>query len=145
MEEEEKGDYKQSKWLKNKYNLYLLGIIALAVIIRLYFFLITQDQTLWWDEAEYMATSKHWAFDTPYDLNPQRPPLFQLIGALFMILGFSEPTIKFFLVFLPSVFLVIAVYYLGKEMFGEKVALISALLAAVSWAFLFLFNRFQPD
>ena len=145
MEEEEKGDYKQSKWLKNKYNLYLLGIIALAVIIRLYFFLITQDQTLWWDEAEYMATSKHWAFDTPYDLNPQRPPLFQLIGALFMILGFSEPTIKFFLVFLPSVFLVIAVYYLGKEMFGEKVALISALLAAVSWTFLFWSNRFQPD
>ena len=66
---------KVKAWLKNRYNLGLIGILVLSFIIRMYYFVITKDQAMWWDEAEYMATAKSWAFDIPYMINPQRPPL----------------------------------------------------------------------
>jgi len=54
-------------WLKDPYNLTLVIIIVLAFAIRLYYFFITKNQPLWWDEAEYMATAKHWAFNVSYN------------------------------------------------------------------------------
>ena len=133
------------KWLKNPYNLALVGIILFALIIRIYYFIQTNDQTLWWDEAEYMATAKRWAFGVPYDLNPQRPPLFQALSALVFIIGLGENFIRFAFIILPSVFLVYAIYLLGKEMFNQKIALIAAFLATLSWTFLFWSMRVQPD
>lgn len=130
---------------KNKTNLILIGIIILAVILRLYYFYATQGQTLWWDEAEYMATAKHWAFDVPYDVNPQRPPLFQFMSALAFMVGFGENFIRLILVILPSILLVFVTYLFGKELFNEKVGLIAAFLMCVSWTILFWTARVQPD
>ena len=132
-------------WLKDPYNLALVGIIIFALAIRLYYFFVTRGQTLWWDEAEYLATAKHWAFNVPYDLNPQRPPLFQLLGAITFLFGLGETFIRFAWVLLPSVFLVFVIYLLGKEMYNKKVGLIAAFIAAVSWTFLFWTARVQPD
>ena len=42
-------------FLRNKYNLMFFGIILIAFIIRLYYFIYTYNQPLWWDEAEYMS------------------------------------------------------------------------------------------
>lgn len=155
MLEKEKRDESQGKleqrrqkisnWLKNPYNLAIAGILIFAFIIKLYFFVLTSQQTLWWDEAECMSTAKHWAFNVPYELNPHRMPLFQFLAALFFITGFKEVFIKFILVFLPSLFLVFAVYLLGKEMFNKKIALIAALLTSLSWTLLFWATRFQTD
>jgi 4-amino-4-deoxy-L-arabinose transferase-like glycosyltransferase len=131
------------KWLVSNYAIILILVASFA--IRLYYFILTKDQTLWWDEAEYMATAKHWAFNVPYDLNPQRPPLFQLLGAFFLKIGFSELYLKFILVLLPSVFLILCIYFLGKEMFNKRIAIISALASAFMWSFLFWTSRFQPD
>ncbi len=148
--EKEKEEIEQRKkkikfWIKNPYNLAIVGILIFAFIIRLYYFFLTKNQPLWWDEAEYMSTAKHWAFDIPYILNMHRPPLFQFLGFLFFSAGFKELFIKFILVLLPSLFLIFAVYLLGKEMFNKKVGLIAALLTSVSWTFLFWSERFQPD
>ncbi len=133
------------RWFGDKYNLALVGVILFAFILRLYYFILTKDQALWWDEAEYLANAKMWAFGIPYDLNPQRPPLFQFIASLFFSLGLGELTIKFCLTLIPSVFLVFAIYLLGKEMYSREVGLIGAFLAAVSWTFLFWTARVQPD
>ena len=132
-------------WLKNKDNLLLVIIIIFAFAIRLYYFVLTKDQALWWDEAEYMSAAKHWAFDVPYTLSAQRPPLFQFLAALFLMSGFEELFIKFVIVLVPSVLLVFSVYLLGKEMFNNKIGLIAASLTAVSWTLLFWTARFQPD
>jgi 4-amino-4-deoxy-L-arabinose transferase-like glycosyltransferase len=141
----EKRSAKLKIWLKKPTNLLLLAILILGIGIRLYYFSLTIDQTLWWDEAEYGATAKMWAFDVPYELNPQRPPLFQFLWTIFLKLNFSEPLIKLLLVILPSSFMIFAVYLLGKEMYNQKAALIAALLIAVSWTLVFWSVRFQPD
>lgn len=132
-------------WLKNPWNLALVAIIILAFAIRLYFFIHVGNQTLWWDEAEYTSLAKKWAFGVPYLANPQRPPLFQILGAIAYIIGFGESFIRFFLVLLPSTLLVLAVYLLGKEMFSRKIGLVAAFLTTASWTLLFWGARIQPD
>lgn len=132
-------------WLKNKYNLGLLLVILIAFLLRLYFFVTAYNQPLWWDEAEYMATAKHWAFGVPYDLNQQRPPLFQLVAVPLLKLGLTEGALKFLLVLIPSTLVIFLIYLLGKEMFNKKVALIAAFASAGMWSFLFWSIRFQPD
>lgn len=141
----EKKKEKIIKWIKNHYNLGIVLIILLSLAVRLYYFFITKNQPLWWDEAEYMATAKHWVYNVPYDVNPQRPPLFQLLAAIFMYLAFSEAAIKFMIVIIPSIFLVFLTYLLGKEMFSKKVGLFAALATTFMWSFLFWSERFQPD
>jgi len=133
------------RWLKNPYNFLLVAILIFAFVIRLYHFTQTWNQPIWWDEAEYMASAKYFAFDIPYDPNIQRPILFQFIASFFLRAGLGEMSIKFILVLLPSVLLVWAVYFLGKEMFNKKVGLIAALLISASWTLLFWTARIQPD
>ena len=136
---------KVKAWLKDRYNLSIVFVLILALIVRVYFFMQSQGQALWWDEAEYMATAKSWAFGVPYDLNEQRPPLFQFFGAILFKLGLSEAAVQFITVLLPSVFLVYIVYLLGREIFDARVGLFAATASAFMWSYLFWTARFQPD
>ncbi len=136
---------KVKRWFRNPYNALLVTVLAFAFIVRLYFFVKTGQQPLWYDEADYMSTAKHWAFEIPYMLNVHRPPLFQLIAAFGFMIGFGELALKFLLAFVPSVALVYFVYLLGKEMYDEKIGLIAAFLTAISWTLLFWTVRYQPD
>ncbi|MBS3082022.1 glycosyltransferase family 39 protein [Candidatus Pacearchaeota archaeon] len=130
--------------IKNKkFQIIFLGLVAL--IVRIYYLTITSGQTMWWDEAEYMSAAKHWALSVPYDINPQRPPLFQLLASFLLRIGFEEIALKFLLVVVPSIALVIAVYYLGKELHGHKIGIFSATATAFVWSLLFWSVRFQPD
>src|SRR3989344_6324980 len=116
-EEEAKTNEKVQRiknFLKDPSTLLILGIVVLAFIIRIYYLRMSAGQTLWWDEAEYMATAKHWALDVPYTLNPQRPPLFQLAAAFLIRAGFEEFALKFLLVVIPAVVIVYVTYLLGK-------------------------------
>jgi 4-amino-4-deoxy-L-arabinose transferase-like glycosyltransferase len=136
---------KVKKFLKNPVSLSVIAIVIFALIIRLYYFYHTPGQTLWWDEAEYMSTAVHWAFNVPYNINPQRPPLFQALAAVFFSLGLGEVSVKLFLTLIPSVVLVYTLYLLGKEMYNSETGIIAAFLGAVSWTFLFWADRVQPD
>ena len=136
-------------WLKE--NWILCAILVLALLIRLWFFYITFGHPIWFDESEYGSYGKLLANHlngNPYEINPQRPPLFMYSIAGFFAAGFenlAEPLIILFLVLLPSLLLVYAIFLLGREMFNKKVGLIASALAAVSWTFLFWSNRIQPD
>ncbi|MBI2632249.1 glycosyltransferase family 39 protein [Candidatus Pacearchaeota archaeon] len=141
---EEKKD-KLKRWLKEPGNLILVLILIGAFAIRLYYLLHAGNQTLWWDEAEYMSTAKHWAFSVPYDINQQRPPLFQLLSSLLLILGFHELFLKFLLVALPSTAIIYLTYLLGKELFDKKTGLFAAAASVTMWSYLFWSARFQPD
>lgn len=135
-----------TNFLKNNWELSsLIGILVFSFIIRIFYLSVTMGQTLWWDEAEYMATAKHWAFGIDYNVNEQRPPIFQLLAAGLLNFGFGEIFLKFLLVVVPSVFLVLVIYLLGKEMFDQKIAIISSLGASLVWSILFWSSRFQPD
>ena len=132
-------------WLKDKYNIGFVLLIVTAFLLRLYFFIQAYNQPLWWDEAEYMSTAKHWAFGVPYNLNPQRPPLFQLLAVPLLKIGLAEGALKFLLVLVPSTFVIVCIYLLGKELFTKKIALIAAFASSFIWSLLFWSARFQPD
>jgi hypothetical protein len=140
MEQEElsKKKEKLSLFLKDKHNLIFLAILALGIIIRLYYFYLTKNQPLWWDEADYMAYAKNLAgIDTNWIINAQHNSLLPYIAALFFKLGLSEAVIKFFLEFIPSVIIV----YLNDK----RIALISTFLMATFWEILFNSFRFHVD
>lgn len=136
---------KLKSWLKNPYNFGLIIVVVFAFLVRLYFFNLNSGHPLWWDEAEYMATAKKLAFNIPFEISPHRPPLFMYLAALLFEGGFGENAIQFWLVLVPSLALVVATFYLGKEMYDEKVGIIAALLMAVNWSILFWTARIQPD
>ena len=128
-------------WLKNPYNLGFLAIILAAIIIRLYYFFLTKNQPLWWDEAEYMLKAKSIALGTPdtgwwYG----RPILFPLISSIFFKLGLGEIGIRFIWLIM-SVFNVCLIYFLGRELFNKRVGLIASALMSVSYIELFYSNR----
>ncbi len=133
------------RFLKKKNNIILLFIVLIGFLIRLYYFSLTVDQAYWYDESEYLTYAKHWALNVPYDANPQRPPLFPLIISIFYLLGLNEAIIKFFVVLLPSTLIILISYLLVKEMYDEKIALISAFLMAVFWLLIFNTMRMHTD
>lgn len=148
MEEFEKTEEKKEKfksWLKNRDNLYFLGVMIFAIVIRLYYFFMTNQQTLWWDEAEYMSISKNLAFNTPYDISPQRLILFPALASLIFKLGLGELAVRFILVLLPSILVVYVTYLFVKEMYNAKIAALTALITSVCWIHLFYSMRVQND
>jgi 4-amino-4-deoxy-L-arabinose transferase-like glycosyltransferase len=133
------------RWFSDPYRIGIILIILFSLIIRIIYFVKTSQQTLWWDEAEYMSTAKSWAFDIPFELNPQRPPLFQFLGSLLLMIGLSDRVLQFLLVVVPSVLFVYVTYWTGKEIFDKKIGLIAAFGVSIMWSFLFWTTRFQPD
>jgi len=136
---------KLKRWLKDKFNLIFLVVISGAFIVRLYYFILTRTQTIWWDEGEYLSTSIHWVFGIPYDINPQRPILLPLLESLIIFLGGSELLIKFLLVLLPSIGIVIITYALGKEMYDKKIGLIASAITGSFWLLLFNTTRLHVE
>ena len=147
---EQKINEKKEKikaWLKDPYNLVLIGIILFAFFIRLYYFFLTKNQPLWWDESEYAAYAKTLAGKANYSLGEQRLPGFPLLISIFYILGVtSEPLIKFFVAFIPSILIIFLAYLTIKEMYSDKrIALISTAIISVLWEHLFYSNRFHTE
>ncbi|MBM3233197.1 hypothetical protein FJZ18_03465 [Candidatus Pacearchaeota archaeon] len=145
MPDDSENTKKVKLWLRDHSNILALLITAFAFILHIYFLRMASGQVLWWDEAEYMSTAKHWALDLPYTLNPQRPPLFQLAAAFFIRLGLDEFIIKLLLIVVPATALVFFTYLLGKELFDKKTGLFAALASAGMWSYSFWGARFQPD
>jgi len=134
-------------WLKNPYNLVPIGILIFAFAIRFYYFWLTKNQPLWWDESEYMAYAKTLAGKANYTLGEQRLPGFSLLVSIFFMIGISnEPIIKFFVAFIPSILVIFLVYLTIKEMYPDKkIALISTAIITVLWEHLFYSNRFHTE
>ena len=130
-------------FLRDRYNLMFLGIFLIAFIIRVYYFIYTYNQPLWWDEAEYMSMAKNILYGIPFDFNPQRPILFPLLISLFLWLG--EGAVRFFISFLPSLGIVIVTYLLGREIYNKEVGLIASFIMAVFWSLLFDTTRIHAD
>ncbi len=143
----EKRKDKIKNWLKNPYNLTLIIILIAAFAIRFYYFWLTQNQPLWWDEAEYMSAAKNYAGLVDYKLGGIRSPGFPLLMSAFFIIGLtSEPLIRFFGLFIPSIILILLTYFMISEMYSDrKIALISTAIMIVLWENLFYSNRFHTE
>ena len=134
-------------WLKNPSNLILAIIFISIIVLRFYFFWITQNQPVWWDESEYLSGAKSFAGLVDYQLHEIRLPGLPRFISLFYLMGINqEHLIRFFVLFIPSVLMLLIFYFLIREMYPDKrIALISTIIFGVLWESLFYSNRFQPE
>jgi len=156
MEEVQQNIEEKKQELKKKLKFFLAEnhvlifsiIFILAFAIRIYFFLITKNQPLWWDEADYMAYAKTLAGAGNMDwiVTAKHNSLFPFIAAFFIKFISSEAVLRFILEVIPSLLLVFATYKILILMYNDKkIALISSSLMAVLWEGLFNTFRFHLD
>ncbi len=133
-------------FLKKHQNLVFLLILLVAFGIRLYYFSITHDQPLWWDEADYMSYARRIGKDL--DINDiwyyRRTFFLPLFWGVMFKLGFGEASIRF-TELLFGLGLVLFGYLVGKEIFNKPVGLIVATGLAFSRLTLFLGTKFLTE
>ncbi|MAH49493.1 hypothetical protein CMI37_26960 [Candidatus Pacearchaeota archaeon] len=129
-------------WMHDNYDKIFLIVLAVAFIIRFWIFLKTYQQPLWWDAADYLATAKRWGLGLGIrDLwYPRRGFLWPLISAVFFQLRLGETGIRFLEV-LFSTGIVATSYFLIRDMFNKKLALLTSISLTASWIILFFTAR----
>ncbi|MBI2629025.1 glycosyltransferase family 39 protein [Candidatus Pacearchaeota archaeon] len=112
---------------------------------------MTKSQAHWWDTLAYGAIAKesvyHLWTGTHFIVSESiiRAPLLPFVWSLFMRLNLSEVWVLIFLEYLPSLASVYLVYLIGKEMYNEKIGLISAFVMSVLWINIFYTARIMTD
>src|SRR3989338_1561201 len=125
----------RTRWL-------LWGVLAFALVLRLKY--LTVNTGMWFDEAEYLAIAKHWAFGLPYEVPYIRPVLFPLIAAGVFLLGGGEGTLLV-IQLLFSLVGVYALFLLGRSLYDEATGLFAAFLLSIFYLHLFFTPRFLVD
>lgn len=133
-------------WLEDSDNKLFLAVFIFAVIIRLYFFIMTKSQPVWWDAADYLSQAKFFGGKLSFDyfFDPHRPFLLALLWGGMYRLGLSEVSFRF-TEFLFSIIAIPAVYLVAKQLSSKKVAIITSFLLAVFWQHLFFSNRLMTE
>lgn len=132
---------KIKNWLKDPSNLIFIGIIIFAIAIRLYYFFLTKNQPLWWDEGEYGLKAKAFAFGTPATgWYGAREIVVPFLFSLVLRFGGTEVVFRF-VQLIVSCATIFVLYLLAKEMFNRRIALISTLILSVNAVHLFFTCR----
>jgi 4-amino-4-deoxy-L-arabinose transferase-like glycosyltransferase len=130
---------------ENKYLIALIIILLFAFVLRFTYYDI--NKAVWWDSADYLTGAKEIFgkidLDT-YELNPKRPFFLPLLWGSIMFLGGEEKALHFS-VLIFSMLAVFFTYLIGKEMYNKKIGLMSALLTAPLWGYLFHTARLLTD
>ena len=126
-------------------DLIFLALIVLAFALRLYYFILTKDQPLWWDEAEYMLKAKALAFGTPATgWYRRRPVLLPFLAAGLFTVGIGETAIRLLWIALSTATLCF-VYGIGARLFNKRIGLYAVALAAAFYLDLFYSMRLLVD
>jgi len=132
-----------TSWIKDGYDKLFLVILFIALVIRIIIYTKTQDQAIWWDAADYLASAKRWAginsnmIDIWYY---RRGFLWALIGAVIFKMGLGELALRVLIVFF-STGIVFLSYFLIKEMFNKRLAILVSLATSLSWIYIFFSGR----
>ena len=113
-------------WLKDKYNIGFVLLIVTAFLLRLYFsskLIINRFGGMKPNICQRQNTGR---LACRIILIRNDPPLFQLLAVPLLKIGLAEGALKFLLVLVPSTFVIVCIYLLGKELFTKKIALIAA-------------------
>src|SRR5258706_14874196 len=141
------GEDRQSPALSSldRYDLIFIALIALAFVLRLYYFFLTKDQPLWWDEAEYMLKAKALVFGTPATgWRATRPIFLPYLAAAFLKIGGGETTVRVLWIALSTIG-IFFVSRIGALLFNRRVGLYAALLSSVFYIDLFYYTRLLVD
>ncbi len=129
-------------WFKK--NWILISIMVFTIAVRIYYFILTSTQPLWFDEALYLNISRRFAFGIDYSFPAVRPILLSLINAFFLKIVDNEFLPRLFMLLL-SVASVLGVYLFGKELYNKKVGLIASFLTSIFYLNLFYTYRILGD
>ena len=99
---------KTKNFLEDNQNKLLVALISFATIIRLYYFFKVGAQPIWWDEGDYLAVAKgfayHWQNQEWWShFSGIRPMFMPIIWYLFFLINSSELVIRFFTILVPSI------------------------------------------
>lgn len=131
--------------LSKPHDYLFIGLLVSAAALRLYYFNLTQDQPLWWDEAVYLLKAKALVFGTPETgWDRSRPVLLSFIAALFFKIGLNESALRLVWVFLSTASLFL-IYRIGGALFHPRVGLYAAAFAGVFSLDLFYSMRLLVD
>jgi 4-amino-4-deoxy-L-arabinose transferase-like glycosyltransferase len=133
-------------WVKDNYDRIFIAVLILAFIIRLWIFFKTMDQTLWWDEADYLAAGKRWGLGL--DINElwyyRRGFFWPLLAAIFFKLGIGEIAMRVSTLLLSTGIVAVS-YFLIAKMFNKRLALFVSIGVALSWIIIFFTGRVLTD
>jgi 4-amino-4-deoxy-L-arabinose transferase-like glycosyltransferase len=154
MNEDKKIEMKKENFIKlfdNPHKMLIGAIVFIGVCLRLYFYNVAKYQAHWWDSLAYGGLAKNmilglWA-DNAFLAHESiiRPPLLPWVWSVLLRFGLSDASTILFLEILPSIFIIWFVYLIAKELYDDRIALISAFIASFSWVFLFYSLRIMTD
>ena len=120
----------------------LISFIILSIIFR--FSLININKGYWWDEVVYLGLAKNLneklEFGTPPPIESFRPILLPILISIGFRIYENEIIAKV-IVLSFSIFSLISIYLLGKELYDEKIGVIATILLGTNHLFLFHAHR----
>jgi 4-amino-4-deoxy-L-arabinose transferase-like glycosyltransferase len=133
-----------SNWLRDRSNQLLLGVLALASLLRLLYFNINKAE--WWDSTLYLLEAKRLALGISYApvYEAHRAPVLPLLGALAYRADLGEVAILFGIL-LFSVAVVYLTYRVGTILYDERIGLLAGFFMAVFWENLFFTQRILTE
>ena len=135
--------------MKNKNIIILLGIFILAIAVRIYFLIVTQNQALWWDEAEYLNFARTFATGIALsNTGITKPLLLSLILTPICYFFTSLPvieTISKVVIIIFSLLSIYGIYLCGKEIYNERVGILCAFLLTVSYLQIYLTTKILTE
>ncbi len=137
---------KIKNWFKDKHNRILVLVLMIGILLRLYYLIITANQPLWWDEAEYLLMGKFFATGELFTgLMASRPLLWPMIVSFLMKINLGKEIIFRIIEFLVSSIGLIFLYLTTKKLFNKEVGIIAALFLSVFYLHLFYTARLLLD
>ncbi len=134
-------------WVTDNYDRAFLVLLAVTVLVGIIVFYITKGQPLWYDSASFLSTAKKWALglNSVNDIWYYRRGLFWVFfSAVFYKLGIGEIGIQFSGVLFYTGLVAVS-YFLIRDMFNKKIALLSSTLMTFSWVLLFFIGRSMTE
>ncbi|MEK6889311.1 MAG: glycosyltransferase family 39 protein [Nanoarchaeota archaeon] len=135
------------RWINEQHNFTFMLILLLGIVLRIYYFAVTKDQPIWWDEADYLAYAKNLAgMNSDWIITQQHNSIYPYIVAGLFKLGLGEVGAKFIVQTIPSILIIVLAFLTLSAMYKEKkIALVGSFFIAVFWEFLFNSMRFHVD
>jgi hypothetical protein len=133
-----------SRWLSDFSNQLLLGVLALASLLRILHFNINKAE--WWDSTLYLLEAKRLALDIPYApvYEAHRALVLPLLAALAYRAGLGEEAILAGIL-LVSVAAVYLTFRVATILYERAVGLLAAVFMAVFWENLFFTQRILTE
>src|SRR3989338_1345845 len=139
----EQESEKEQNFLYENSNFILAFILIFALVLRLKY--LTINSALWFDEAEYLAMAKNWAFGIPFNIPEVRPVLLPFFAFIFYKIGVSPEMPLRIIELIFSIGGVYFAYLLGKEMYEKRVGLLFAFFMSIFYLNLLFTTRILTD